>query len=146
LVPLAPLAPLAPLNLINTDIMNKKRREFANGTLDQDAQLLEEMKNTNNNIKEMKFRLSQLIEDKSNVHINIDITFPIPTTYIELFPALPQYFKIECPIGCLTPITLNFINLSAGDGDLEIYGSFNDKLPTERKYDEMYLHPKRIEI
>ena len=69
--------------------MNKKKRDPGEYHHDQDQQLKQEMKNTNNNIKEMKLRLSQLIEDKSNLHTNIDITYPIPTAYVDLFPELP---------------------------------------------------------
>ena len=104
-------------------------------------------------IKEARFKLSRLIEDEKNLYKEIKCGNPVGFPHIfELYPGIPQYFRIECKAGYISPITINLRNLDVPKAQqdditsLAIYGSFTDKDPSASKHQQSFINTNKIEI
>jgi len=80
-----------------------------------DNQLLErEMSETKKHMKEALFKLSRLVEDENNLYKVIQGGDPTGFPHVfDLYPDLPQYFRIECKVEYASPIIIHLKNLGA---------------------------------
>ena len=107
------------------------------------------MDETLRNMREAQFRLSRLMETDSRRHTVIETGRPSPPTVVELYAGSPHYLKIECPVGSPAPLAITLMTLRSEHGQtggLEVYGSFRDKEPGPKKYEDKYRNPKRMEV
>ena len=95
-------------------------------------------------MREALYTLSRCVETADKLHNQLYCDTEGPQTF-DLVAGLPNYFKLDCVTGSISPIIIKFEQDNQHD-DITVYGSFNCKEPSNTNNQLLLRNPKRIKI
>lgn len=102
------------------------------------------MDSTKLQVREALYKLSRCVETAEKLHTQLYVDMEGPQNF-DLVAGLPNYFKLECPAGTVSPLILK-VDFENERDDIVIYGSFNCKEPSGNNHQLYVRNPKKIKI